>query len=282
MKGLFTSTWHVVLLAAALSFPSACDSSQTFSPVSRGGTQDEMPAVTDTLFTLDAPLRAAGAPTGTAVMEAWAGQPAAERQQRVVAHILAGNIPDELRALHPVSFVAEGGDTLTVHVTGDYLAVGSSANFVRTPLSMPSAREIARTLGMHLPTTRLVDAIYAQADLRLTPQPMPPLPEMTSNGYFVQHQQLIEAQRNGRGQGELLAGHKKDVVYTPRLLTEPGRVAIYGWHRSVGDPIQPLSLVHGEGYADYSHGLRLVHPVALLRGTPVALQDYMDTPDWSQ
>jgi len=54
--------------------------------------------------------------------------------------------------------------------------------------------------------------------------------------------------------GELTSGDKKDLVLTSLLWRVPGRVAIYGWHRAVNQPIQPLSKVHGARYADYSPG----------------------------
>ena len=66
--------------------------------------------------------------------------------------------------------------------------------------------------------------------------------------------------------GALVSGHKKDVVLTNRLITHPGQIAIYGWHRGIGEPIQPLSTVHGAGYADYSHGIRLVSQMAMIDG----------------
>jgi hypothetical protein len=49
-------------------------------------------------------------------------------------------------------------------------------------------------------------------------------------------------------------------------------VAIYGWHRSDGEPIQPLSLFHPNWYVDYSHGVRLVGSMMLVDGAlrPVA------------
>jgi hypothetical protein len=73
----------------------------------------------------------------------------------------------------------------------------------------------------------------------------------------------------------LLAGHKKDLVLANRLSSNRGRVAIYGWHRGNGDPIQPLSTVHGEYYADYSHGIRLVSRTAYVNGRPVDLRSLL-------
>ncbi|MDE3029032.1 MAG: hypothetical protein KGH84_11600, partial [Paracoccaceae bacterium] len=55
--------------------------------------------------------------------------------------------------------------------------------------------------------------------------------------------------------------------------THPGKVAIYGWQRTNGLPIQPLSTVHGAFYADYSHGIRLVSNTAFVNGKPHPLSD---------
>ncbi len=73
----------------------------------------------------------------------------------------------------------------------------------------------------------------------------------------------------------LVAGQKKDVVMASRMASNPGRVAIYGWHRSSGSPIQPVSTVHGANYADYSHGIRLVSKTAYLNGKAVELDDLL-------
>ena len=48
------------------------------------------------------------------------------------------------------------------------------------------------------------------------------------------------------------------MVLTNRLNQRPRRVAIYGWRKLDGTPIQPLTTVHWDGYVDYSHGVRLV------------------------
>ena len=77
----------------------------------------------------------------------------------------------------------------------------------------------------------------------------------------------------GAAPGALTAGHKKDLVLSQRLWEQPGRVAIYGWHRADGTPIQPLSTVHGARYADYSHGVRLVSQTMFVDGRPTRLLD---------
>jgi len=91
---------------------------------------------------------------------------------------------------------------------------------------------------------------------------------MTSTEYYRMHNTMIDKQSQSLGfpLGALVSGHKKDVVLTNRLVTHPGQIAIYGWHRAKGAPIQPLSTVHGAGYADYSHGIRLVAKMAMIDG----------------
>jgi hypothetical protein len=77
---------------------------------------------------------------------------------------------------------------------------------------------------------------------------------------FAEHNRQVAARRRADPQpmGTLTAGHKKDVVLTPRLDTLRNRVAIYGWHKPDGAPIQPLNTWHTTGHVDYSHGVRLV------------------------
>ena len=55
-------------------------------------------------------------------------------------------------------------------------------------------------------------------------------------------------------------------------------MAIYGWHRGKGAPIQPLSTVHGAAYADYSHGTRLVSDRVVLNGKSHSVYDVLKDP----
>jgi hypothetical protein len=124
----------------------------------------------------------------------------------------------------------------------------------------------------------MVDAIYEQSAHHLTPAPLPAGPLMRSNQYLARHQQRIDEQRSGLPLGELISGHKKDLVLSNRLRQLPGRVAIYGWHRGPGDPIQPLSTVHGARYVDYSHGVRLVSTTVLVEHRPRSIYDALQEP----
>ena len=160
----------------------------------------------------------------------------------------------------------------------DYLAIGSDEDYLRIPMGLPTALAVADAYHFSLPTRKMVDAIYHQSDFRLAPQPMKPGRAMTSTAYYLQHQQTIEGQRLGHPLDELLSGHKKDIILTKRLWTRQGKVAIYGWHQRSGQPIQPLSTVHGARYADYSHGVRLVSTHVLVNGKPMSIFDALDDP----
>ena len=198
--------------------------------------------------------------------------------------LLGGNVPEFLRHLRPITLqspMADGREIkVTVCVTPDYLAVGSNNDFVRVPVGLRTALAVAERFGFLLPTTKIVDAIYAQADIRVAPEPLQASSEMRSTAYFVQHDRLVRQETLAEGAvlGSLIAGQKKDLVITSRLLTYPGRVAIYGWHRQNGLPIQSLSTVHGENYADYSHGVRLVSDVAYVNGKEHPLRAVLQDP----
>ncbi len=101
---------------------------------------------------------------------------------------------------------------------------------------------------------------------------------MRSTAYIVHHNDLIAQERDalGAAAGELTAGDKKDLVLSSRLWSLPGRVAIYGWHRGVDEPIQPLSTVHGARYADYSHGVRLVSDTVYVNGAPRKMAEVLE------
>ena len=206
------------------------------------------------------------------------------RDRAVSEQVLAGNIPNFLRQLTPVSLswtTPEGALVdVIICVTPDYLSVGRDSDFVRVPMGLPAATSVAASLGFILPTTKMVDAIYKQAKVRLAPAPMPPTSAMESTEYFWRHNRTVEDQISEAAQSRksLTAGQKKDIGLSNRLRSKPGRVAIYGWHRQNGKPIQPLSTVHGENYADYSHGVRLVSTTAYVNGQPRRLSDILQDP----
>ena len=103
---------------------------------------------------------------------------------------------------------------------------------------------------------------------------------MTSLAVFVDHRDMLQAQRDSLGipPGAWVAGHKKDVVIGPMLNGKEGRVAIYGWHRENGAPIQPVYTGHSDDWVDYSHGIRLVHRQIRVDGEIVDLAAFLEDP----
>jgi hypothetical protein len=222
--------------------------------------------------------------TGSEFAKAVSGMDKFSREQAILSEIIRGNLPDFLRGLKPVQLVETFGEgkttTATIFVMPDYLAIGSDRDFLLMPMSWLTATEIAARWGFILPTKKMVDAIFEQSDFHLAPDPMPPGPRMRSVAYFSEHNRMIKEQRVALGcpLGVLISGHKKDVVLTNRLSEILGRVAIYGWHRLSGIPIQPLTIVHGANYADYSHGIRLISSIVLIDGQPRSLYEVLEDP----
>lgn len=232
------------------------------------------------------PSRKGSASGGASVMSGLMNVGGTDRDRIVAREIMAGNMPSFLQELVPVEVSGRARDGSAIRITfcamPDYLAVGSDRDFVRVPMGLPAAMQIAERFDMLLPTRRMVDQIYRAADLRVAPMPMTPGPQMSSTDYLVRHNRTVEGQvRGASAAGRLTSGHKKDLVLTNRLSSNRGRVAIYGWHRTNGQAIQPLSTVHGATYADYSHGVRLISQTAYLNGKPVRLTDLMADPDYA-
>lgn len=203
----------------------------------------------------------------------------AEREQAILKQYYLGNIPSFLKNFVKVTIGGAGRSgaihVCKIYVAPDYFSIGTDDDFVRAPMWPSTAQAIADNSHMVLPTEKLVDLIYQAASVKLSPRPMPAGPEMSSNKYFLKHNRLIESQRQtSEAQlGSLVAGIKKDITVTNLLDSYPKRVAIYGWHIADGEPIQPLVIVHGNKYVDYSHGVRLIREDAECDGNSIKVQD---------
>lgn len=141
-------------------------------------------------------------------------------------------------------------------VAKDYISIGTNKEFMRVPMTPILAQRIVDHFHCFLPTRKIVNDIYENASIKIAPYPL--TEHRDSILTFYQHNQLIEKERNGRN--GLIAGIKKDIVITDKINSGPktNKVAIYGWHKLDGNPIQPLYTGHVNWYVDYSHGVRLV------------------------
>jgi hypothetical protein len=235
--------------------------------------------------TLDLPPRPANAPTGSEFAKQVAALDLPAREKEIEAQITSGNVPSFLRKLCPVpatSVVDGQTNRATFYATPDYLAVGSDEDYFLMPMSPNTAQWIATALHCCLPTPRMVNEIYAAAEVKLAPSPIPPSAGMTTVPVFSKHNEIVRAQRaeqlKAHPLGALVAGHQKDVVITGRLAAAPGHVAIYGWHQTNGLPIQPLYLKHIASWVDYSQCIRLVQEQMVVNGAATTVDEVLADP----
>ncbi|HEY0072766.1 MAG TPA: hypothetical protein VGB77_01600 [Abditibacteriaceae bacterium] len=214
------------------------------------------------------PARPADALGGQDFLTRIADMTSEAREAAIAQEILRGNVPEFLRVFQNVTVKAKDNagqeHTAIYQVMPDYLAVGSNGDFVRLPMRPQTAQLIADAFNCTLPTRKKVNDIHQQAQVKLEPRPLTEAREAVTT--FGEHNALIEKQRTGQPLGLLLSGIKKDVVITNLLSKRPNRVAIYGWHKLDGTPIQPLSTVHRDSYVDYSHGVRLIKRMVIING----------------
>ena len=223
------------------------------------------------------PPRATGAEGARTFYGHVAGLGAGEREHRVETELVGGNVPGFLRRLLPIRLDTKdtGVGEAFAFVTPDYLCLGSDDDFVRIAITMHTVRKVAVAAGAVPPTRLLVDAIYAAAAHKITS------PLMTAGSGRPQdvlsHHAIIEHRlsKDRGSRGELVAGCKKDVVITKRMLETPGRTAIYGWFLADGSVVQSLSLVHDDRFLDYVQGLRLVDRKLLLDGREADILDVL-------
>lgn len=230
--------------------------------------------------TIHTPIRKSSAITGTqfykqAVSFSWE-----KRDSFAVNEILRGNIPTFLKSFVPVHSQIKKPDgkniTATFYVSMDYLSIGSDDDWARIDITPMAAQKIADSFDCFLPTRKMVDDIYIAAKVKLEPVPMYSFRDSTVTMY--QHHLIIEGQRKLRP--GLIAGIKKDVVLSEKIARDlkPNRVAIYGWHKSDGKPIQPLYTGHINWYVDYSHGIRLVLRTIYINGKPMDYKEVLKDP----
>ncbi len=198
----------------------------------------------------------------------------------------------------------------TIWVATDTLRFGAPGpnadpgnwDWVRLAVTADTAQRIADQLGVLMPTDRILDLAYAQADVRLTPHIQSPVTATTAA--MLEHHRQIEAERAGR-EG-LLSTVGKDWILGPELF--PPRPGVppahplgvdgainYGWHVPTtpenlaavayhqGHPREPYGgpymgqpgvilwqtkgFRHNRRHVDYSQWVpRFVHPQMLVDG----------------
>jgi hypothetical protein len=234
------------------------------------------------------PPRPENAMTGSEFAKKTQNMSRNEREKLILEEIRKGNIPDSLRNMQDVTVETKGKDgkmhSATYKVAPDYLAIGSDKDNMRIPMDPQTAQKIADEMGCVLPTKKMVDDIYKNADTKVKPDPLSAkkdfeFSKMMSSDYYKRHNDLIEKQLGGKEDNGLVAGQKKDIIITNMLDQNPGRVGIYGWHQPDGKAIQGRSTIHENTYADYSHGARMISGTMVVDGVEMPVSEVLKDPN---
>lgn len=226
------------------------------------------------------PGRSSSALSGKAYGSTIVSMPANQvREQSILDQCAQGNLPSWMNNFVPI-MSSDGSNSLTYFVSPDVVCLGNDTDFLRIASNGHSAKKIVDMFACILPTKKMSDQIWKAADLKLTPTPIPATSNMITTQAMIDHNNIIEHQRNGRN-FKLISGHKKDIVLAKHLLSDKTRLAIYGWHYPNGIAIQgpePNSTSHSVDYVDYSSSVRLVAQQASLNGNAVNLYDVLNDP----
>jgi len=245
----------------------------------------------NTLCYLNIPKRPANANEGSEFVAQVTGLSITDRETAVVREILSGNVPSfsrKLRSLKISQTVDAKKYELIYFSVCDYMAIGSDQDYLYISMTPTTAQYLADKLNCSLPTKKIVDNIYANSEMKLSPQPIPPSDKMTTIQVFKQHTDSIKQQISqlefDRSANSIIAGHKKDIIISNNVYSPDrnyARVVIYGWHLSENNPIQPVYNGHIATYADYSHGVRLISKLAFINGDSIHVDDILKDSNFS-
>lgn len=203
------------------------------------------------------------------------------REEEILRQIELGNVPDFMRRFKTITVTDARGNRAELKVMPDYLAIGTNEDYRRVPVTPLLAKAIADRYGLALPTKKVVDDIYQQADVRLVGQGLVYTKRdtnyMQGNGFYLLHDKKIEEQLNGRGHGQLVAGHKKDLIVSRYLESHPGGLDFYGLFKADGTATQD-NPAHENTYVDYSHGARFISQEVMVNGRPMRYDEVLANP----
>lgn len=213
----------------------------------------------------------------------------AKRETEIGRFLEIGMLPSFIYNLSTIT-VNDDKNILQYQVSPDYLCLGSDTEYMHIPMSPLTCKGFMSTNGFVLPTPKMVRQIYGASKIKPRAVAWGELYKNQTKKYnrdstrcYLDHSKRIQEMiaANTYTPGDLIGGHKKDVVLT-NLLTQPknkNNVAIFGWFNSDGSIIQNLNAVdHVVTYVDYSHGLRMVKDKCLLNGQETTIQNIWNDP----
>lgn len=173
------------------------------------------------------------------------------------------------------------GHTASVFVSSDVFAIGDPDDYLRVPLTPGPAQKILDKMGAFFPTRKLARDIHTASTARI--EPVPQWPNKGANlAQYADYNVKVQLRLASAAAkfGQLVSGQGKDIVLSK--ARKPGRLAIYGWYKLDGSPIQGLNPNdHDDKYVDYSHGTRFVAPEMIFDGSKVRLADMLTSPKYA-
>jgi hypothetical protein len=238
-----------------------------------------------------------------------------QREGMLWAEIEKGNHPTFTGKLVPVELGDSKGRKARVYVSVDCFAVGTEDDWLRVKVSGYVAQRIADRLGCALPTNKVVFEAYRQAQIKLVAHLFDC--QTVGGGRWQRstfacrlHEEVLQGRlpcKRGSGvpeaagrldmklgahegpcalppgphPGVLVAGHLKEVTVNGEDLSR--KLAFAGFFPANGRPLQKgYGAPHGPGFADYSHGVRLVSRRAELDGKGVDYEELVSDPHYGE
>jgi len=241
-------------------------------------------------------------------------EPPEAREEAIWAEVERGNVPAFVNSFMPVTLTDSKGQRATFQVSVDCFAIGTDDDWLRVALSGYYAQKVADLFASFLPTNKIVMEAYKQAAIKLVAHPLD-----CQSGFHGKwqrstfamrlHEDILQgripcqrgqkvAEASGRLEpnlgahagtcalppgphpGILVSGHLKEVILSHEDLSK--RLAFWGFFTQEGRPIQRgFGCPHGPGFADYSHGFRLVGPQVDLDGRTVSYEEVVTNPAYA-
>jgi hypothetical protein len=148
---------------------------------------------------------------------------------------------------------------------------------VRVDVTADGAQRIADKLGTVLPTPRILQLIWEQAEVRIEPCNSTPDAKMASTARMIEHSECVDKRIAGRK--GMVANEGKHWVLSNRIAGKENLAANYGWFIKGRRPVQTVGTRHDTAHTDYSQIVRLVKPTMKVDGRDVDLRHVGRSPE---
>lgn len=148
---------------------------------------------------------------------------------------------------------------------------------VRIDVTAEGAQRIADALGTILPTPRILQLIWEQADVRIEPCTSAADAKMASTARMLEHSECVD-QRIGGRKG-VVANEGKHWVLSNRTAGKENLAANYGWFIKGRRPVQTVGTRHDTAHTDYSQIVRLVKPMIRVDGREIDIRHVGRSPE---